>query len=283
MAVTPVADDQDERARVAGMGDPVVRVATRLAEAGGFAARIDHRLERAGMPIRAGEFVMVSIGAAMGGAVAGWFIASNVLVAAAAAVVAGFAIPYLVVARKLSKRVGALHDQLPDILSILASSLRAGHSFFQGLDMVAQEVGDPASTEFGRVLAEVRLGRPIEEALAGMADRIDSEDFRWAFLAVNVQREIGGNLAEILDTVAETVRDRDMVRRQIKVLSSEGRLSIAILAALPFLIAAWIAKTNPGYLALLFTNRLGMIMVGTAAILMAVGIAWMRRIVKIDV
>jgi tight adherence protein B len=265
------------------MGDPVVRVAERLAQVGGFARRIDHRLERAGMPIRAGEFLMVSLGAAFAGALAGWFIASNVIVAAAAAVVAGLAIPHAVVTMKLGKRLTALHDQLPDILSILASSLRAGHSFFQGLDMVAQEVGDPAATEFGRVLAEVRLGRPVEEALVAMADRIDSEDFRWAFLAVNVQREIGGNLAEILDTVAETVRDRDTVRRQIKVLSSEGRLSISILAALPFLIAAWIAKTNPGYLALLFTNRLGLIMVGSAAVLMAVGIAWMRRIVKIDV
>ena len=116
-----------------------------------------------------------------------------------------------------------------------------------------------------------------------MAERVGSDDFKWAVLGVNIQREVGGNLAEILDTIADTVRERDAVRRQVQVLSSEGRLSIGILAALPFLVSLYIAKVNPGYLNLLFSTRIGLIMVVTAVCLLGVGIFWMRKIVNIDV
>ena len=116
-----------------------------------------------------------------------------------------------------------------------------------------------------------------------MAERIGSDDFKWAVLGVNIQREVGGNLAEILDTIADTVRERDAVRRQVHVLSSEGRLSIGILASLPFFVSLYIAKVNPGYLNLLFSTRVGLIMVVTAVALLGVGIFWMRKIVNIDV
>jgi tight adherence protein B len=166
---------------------------------------------------------------------------------------------------------------------ILASSLRAGHGFFQSVDLVAKEIGEPGSQEFGRVVSEVRLGRNVDEALNAMAERVGSDDFKWAVLGVNVQREVGGNLAEVLDTVADTVRERDAVRRQIRVLSAEGRLSIGILACLPFLVTLYMAKVNPDYLNLLFSTRVGQVMVATAACLEAVGIVWMKKIVNIDV
>jgi tight adherence protein B len=114
---------------------------------------------------------------------------------------------------------------LPDVLTIMASSLRAGHSFMQALDTVAKEIAQPAATEFQRVVAEIRLGRPAEDALEALAERVGSADFMWAVLAVNIQREVGGNLAEILDNVADTLRERATLRRQIKVLTAEGRLS----------------------------------------------------------
>jgi tight adherence protein B len=193
------------------------------------------------------------------------------------------AIPVIVAKVKVSRRDAKLHGQLADILMVLASSLRAGHGFFQALDLVAKEIGEPGSAEFGRVVAEVRLGRPVDEAMNAMAERVGSDDFKWAVLGVNIQREVGGNLAEILDTIADTVRERDAVRRQVHVLSSEGRLSIGILAALPFLVSLYIAKVNPGYLNLLFSTRVGLIMVVTAACLLCVGIFWMRKIVNIDV
>ena len=127
----------------------------------------------------------------------------------------------------------------------MASSLRAGHSFLQSLDTVAKEIAQPAAAEFQRVVAEIRLGRPAEDALEALAERVGSPDFKWAVLAVNIQREVGGNLAEILDTVADTLRERAMLRRQIKVLTAEGRLSAWVLGLLPFGIALYMFAVNP--------------------------------------
>jgi tight adherence protein B len=183
----------------------------------------------------------------------------------------------------IKRRSNKMHGQLPDILMILAGSLRAGHSFLEALDMVAQEIGDPGAEEFGRVVAEIRLGRSLPDAMDSLAERIGSEDFKWALLAVNIQREVGGNLAEVLDTVADTMRDRDGIRRQIQVLTAEGRLSVAILAGLPVGVALYLAWVNPDYLALLFNNGLGLLMTAVATCLLGLGIFWMRKVVKIDV
>jgi tight adherence protein B len=183
----------------------------------------------------------------------------------------------------IRRRAAKLHGQLPDVLTILASSLRAGHSFMQALDTVAKEIPEPGKTEFGRVVAEIRLGRSVDDALNGMAERVGSYDFKWAVLAVNIQREVGGNLAEILDTVADTVRERDQIRRQVDVLTTEGRLSMYILAALPICIGIYMVMVNPTYIKLLITTKIGIIMLVTGISLLTVGIVWMKRSVKIDV
>ncbi|MBI4261196.1 MAG: type II secretion system F family protein [Actinobacteria bacterium] len=283
-ARTDEDDEAGERERGLGawLPEPVVQGAERVVAASGLGGRLTTRLERAGLPLRTGEFVAATGLAALVGAAVGFGLLGSAIFAGIIAAV-GALVPPLLLARAVRKRNKRLHGQLADILMILASSLRAGHSFFQALDMVAKEIGEPGSTEFGRVVAEIRLGRPVDEAMNAMAERIGSDDFKWAVLGVNVQREVGGNLAEILDTVADTVRERDQIRRQIDVYSAEGRLSISILTALPFLVALYIAKVNPGYLNLLFSTRVGLVMLGTAGCLMAVGIAWMRKIVKIDV
>ena len=133
------------------------------------------------------------------------------------------------------------------------------------------------------MVAEVRLGRPLDEALNAMADRVGSEDFRWAVLAVNIQREVGGNLAEILDIVADTLRERESTRRQIDALSAEGKLSLYILMGLPIFIGLWIYKFNRGYMSLLLHTTGGLFMLGAAGVLMVAGYLWMRKIVAIDV
>jgi len=220
--------------------------------------------------------------AGVAGAVFAGILLQNVafvlLIAAGAAL-----IPWVWVARSLSKRQQKMIDQLADTLSILASSLRAGYSFLQALDTVSKEIGEPSASEFSRVVAEIRLGRPIDESLMAMAERVGSRDLKWAVIAVNIQRQVGGNLAEVLDTVANTVRERAYVHRQIRVLSAEGRLSIYILAALPFLIGILISIINPTYVRVLFTTLVGFLLLVTGGVLMAVGIFWMTRIVKIDV
>jgi tight adherence protein B len=186
-------------------------------------------------------------------------------------------------ARSHSKRQQKMIDQLADTLSILASSLRAGYSFLQALDTVSKEIGEPSASEFSRVVAEIRLGRPIDESLMAMAERVGSNDLKWAVIAVNIQRQVGGNLAEVLDIVANTVRERGYIQRQIRVLSAEGRLSIYILVALPFLIGIYMSVVNPVYIRLLFTTTIGTLLLIIGGALMAVGVFWMTRIVKIDV
>lgn len=262
--------------------DALVAAAERAGHVGGVSGKLEQKLENAGAPLRTGEFLLGVVVAAMVGALLGTVLLHNffftLLIGGTAAV-----IPFVWLTFIVRRRMGRLHGQLADILMIIANALRAGHSFMQALDLVAQEIGEPASEEFGRLVAEVRLGRPIEESLAALAERIGSEDFKWALLAVNIQREVGGNLAEVLDTVSDTIRERDAIRRQVDVLTAEGRLSVWILAALPIGVALYMAWVNPDYIGLLFNNGLGLLMTFVASCLLGVGIFWMKKVVKIDV
>jgi len=262
--------------------DTVTKFGTRFAESRGFSERLDAELEAAGVSLRSGEFVVASAVAALVFGVIGAALLHSWLLALIVAGV-GLAFPTVLLRQALTRRADRLREQLPDVLTIMASSLRAGHSFLQSLDTVAKEIAQPAAAEFQRVVAEIRLGRPVEDALESLAERVGSSDFKWAVLAVNIQREVGGNLAEILDTVADTLRERATLRRQIKVLTAEGRLSAWVLGALPIGIALYLYATNPSYIGKLFESIYGIIMVGGGLFLMVVGILWMRKIVNIDV
>jgi tight adherence protein B len=264
------------------MPESLSRAGRRFAVATGFSASLDERLEQAGMPILAGEFVALTVVCTLiGGIVAALFL-TNVVFVLLVAAAAGL-LPYLKMVRSHRKRQKMLAEQLADTLSVLASSLRAGYSFLQALDTVSKEIGQPSAGEFQRVVAEIRLGRPIDEALTAMAERVGSDDLRWAVIAINVQRQVGGNLAEVLDIVSNTVRERAYIRRQINVLSAEGRLSVAILACLPFGIMAYITIVNPEYIEPLFTTTVGIAMLVAGGLMMAIGIFIMSRMVKIDV
>ena len=254
----------------------------KVARASGLTASIEAKLERGGVSMRAGEFMVADVGAAFVGTVLGTILGGNLMFGLLLGATAA-AVPFILLVLAASRRSNKLHGQLPDILMILAGSLRAGHSFMEALDMVSQEVGAPGDEEFGRVVAEIRLGRPVPEAMDALAERIGSDDFKWALLAVNIQREVGGNLAEVLDTVADTMRDRQTIRRQIGVLTAEGRLSVAILAGLPVGLALYMSWVNPDYIGLLFNNGLGLLMTGVSTLLLGLGVFWMRKVVKIDV
>jgi tight adherence protein B len=260
----------------------VAQAGGRMAEAGGFSSSLEVRLEQAGFPLKGGEFVVVTVLAFFGGGVLAMLLTQPLPVVLVVGVLTG-AVPYVMLRLALRRREAKLRAQLPDVLTVMASSLRAGHSFLQALDTVAKEINEPAATEFNRVVAEIRLGRPAEDALSSMGDRIGSEDFKWAVLAINIQREVGGNLAEILDTVADTIRERDKIRRDVDTLTTEGRLSAYVLIAMPFVIALYMTLVNPEYIALLFTTGIGIVLTIVASCLMVAGIAWMRKIVDIDV
>jgi len=274
--------EAEEETATQWVPESLAQVGHRFAVATGFSAGLDERLEQAGMPILAGEFVALTVVCAILGGVFSALVLPNIVFVVMIAAGAGL-VPYLWLVRSRRRRQNRLIDQLADTLSILASSLRAGYSFLQALDTVSKEIGEPSASEFQRVVAEIRLGRPIDDALTAMGERVGSDDLRWAVIAINVQRQVGGNLAEVLDIVANTVRERAYIRRQVNVLSAEGRLSVAILSVLPFFIMAYISIVNPDYIKPLFTTPVGWIMLAIGGTMMAAGIWIMTRIVKIDV
>ena len=275
-------DEQTPATSSQYMPEAFAEAGRRFAVASGFSVRLDERLEQAGMPIAAGEFVaLVAVAALVGAVVGGIFLLNIIFVLLVAALSA--MVPFFWLFRSQRKRSAAMIEQLADVMAILASSLRAGYSFLQALDTVSKEIGEPSAEEFQRVVAEIRLGRPVDDALTAMAIRVDSDDLKWAVIAIAVQRQVGGNLAEVLDIVASTVRERAYIRRQVNVLSAEGRISVAILSAIPFGLFLYISIVNGEYLSPLFTTVPGLIMLIGGGVFMGLGIYVMTRIIKIDV
>lgn len=248
----------------------------------GIDERLSLRLEQAAWPLRNGEFLALTVLAGLGTGVATGLV-FNWLGGFLLALIAA-AVPWLILETRRSRRRDAFLQQLPDTLQLLAGSLRAGYAVLQAIDSVAKEAPSPTAEELQRVVTEARLGMPIEDALEAMGVRIGSDEFRWVVLAINIQREVGGNLAELLDTVAETLREREALRRQIKVLSAEGRLSAVILIALPIVLTIYLVLVRPTYIATLVTSGpFGWLMVIGASVLMGVGVLWIRKMVQIEV
>jgi tight adherence protein B len=193
------------------------------------------------------------------------------------------AVARLFVTFKADRRQAKFAEQLADTLQLLSGSLRAGYSLMQAIDAVAREADAPTCDEFGRIVVETRLGRDTNDAFQALADRMRVEDFAWVMQAIQIHREVGGDLAEVLDTVGDTIRERDQIRRQIKALSAEGRLSGYVLLAMPFAIGGIIFVTNRPYIAELTNGGLlGWGLIGMGGLLMAVGTVWMRNLVKLE-
>jgi Flp pilus assembly protein TadB len=184
---------------------------------------------------------------------------------------------------RIKRRRAAFSEQLPDVLQFIAGSLRSGFSLAQGLDAVVREDTQPAADQFSRALAESRIGVELEDALDKIADRMESPDLRWTVIAVRIQRDVGGNLAEVLGNTVETMRDRAHLRRHVRGLSAEGRLSAYILVALPIFVGGFIFLTRRAYLRPLYTTSVGLAMLGFAVLMIAGGALWMSKLVKVEV
>jgi tight adherence protein B len=198
--------------------------------------------------------------------------------AGAAFVLAGLS-PYLYARRRKRKRIQLLEMQLPEAIDLIARAVRAGHPLSAGLGMAADEAPEPLASEFRITFEEQKFGLPFEEAMLGLGDRVEVVDVRILITAILVQREVGGNLAEILETIAETMRSRFNLKRQIRVYTAQGRISGWTLAALPVLVGLAITLINPDYMRLLFHETLGRTMLAGAGILQVIGFLWIRRIV----
>ena len=258
-----------------------VKLVGKLPKPAGLEDRIQEDLDRAAWPMRANEFMVLTAASAILGVLALAGLSRNPLWAVIGLV--GGAIPPTILSMRIQRRRQAFMEQLPSTLQLLAGSLQAGYGLLQAVDTVVKEADAPTSEEFARVLTESRLGLPLDEALESMAQRLDSEDFHWVVLAINIQRQIGGNLAELLTTVAATIRSREQVRRQVRVLSAEGRISAWVVGAMPFVVGGALALINPGYLNELLTRPVGRLMLLAGLVLIGIGVLVLRRMVRINV
>lgn len=245
--------------------------------------RISARLEIAGSEFKPAEWLMLHAAIAVGGALLGVLLGGGSLLLGVLFLALGTVGPWLYLGHKRASRVKAFNAALPDTLQLMSGSLSAGMSLAQSVDTIVREANEPVATEFRRVLVEARLGVSLEDALEGVAERYDSKDFGWVVMAIRIQRQVGGNLAELLDTVAGTIREREYLRRQVSALSAEGRLSAWVLGGLPPLFFVYLLLTQGDYVRPLYTTLLGWVMLAAAALMLAAGSFWLSRLVKVEV
>lgn len=247
----------------------------------GLNERLSQRLTGAGSGFKPSEWLLVHVATVFIAGLAG-FLASGSLIAGVVAMVIGAFLPPFYLRFKANRRRKAFDDALPDVLQLISGALSAGLSLAQAVDTVVREGPEPIASEFKRVLVEARIGMPLEDAFDGVAARFQSKDFAWSVMAIRIQRQVGGNLAELLNTVAATMRERAYLRRQVSTLSAEGRFSAIILCAMPPLFALFMYFTNREYLAPLVADIRGYALLAIAGAMMAIGTFAMSRLVKVD-
>jgi tight adherence protein B len=239
-------------------------------------------LDRGKTPWSLSTFFLLTLGLGVG---FGLFtlLLSRYLPLAILATALGAALPYLYARRRASARLAKFEEQLPDAIDLIGRAIRAGHPLSAGFKMVAEEARDPVAEEFRRVFEEQRFGLNFDETMFGLADRVPLVDTRILVTAVLVQREVGGNLAEILDNLAYVIRERFKIRRQLRVITAQGRLSGYILACLPIAVGLAIFGLNRSYIMELFTNDAGKMMLVAALFFQICGFLWIRKIVNIEI
>lgn len=241
-------------------------------------------IERADLPFRAGEWLVLRIIAVIVAAAVGMVLAGDAkLVGLLLGAVLGLLLMPLGLKFAASRRARKFEAQLPQILLLISTSLRSGFGLPQALDAVARDAAEPAGKEFSRALAETRIGTDISDALERVAVRMESKSMHWTVMAIRIQREVGGNLADTLRTTAGTLRERESLHRQVATLSAEGRLSAYILIALPIFIFLYMTRVNYSYVSLLWTTMPGLFMSGFGLVSLGIGIVWMRKVVTIEV
>ena len=257
------------------------RSAESAADKRGATNMIEGALEQANLPMRPGEAIIAAILIAVLTFVLLTAVTQSLIwgIAGAAFVLVGSLLFVNNVAARQRKK---FETQLPDTLNLLATSLRAGYSLLQAVEAVGEQAPDPTRREFGRAMAEIRLGRQMDDAMSDIAERMDSRDFEWAVLAIEIQREVGGNLAEVLQTTAETMVQRNRLRREMKALTAEGRISAIVLSLLPVGVFFFIAVSNPDYMEPLLTTTVGRVVLAGGVLFIGIGIFWMQKIVKVD-
>lgn len=243
---------------------------------------LDFKMQKAGIPLLGTEFlILLGISFLLTAVIAGlisrkWYIG----VIMAIVVVMG---EWIYILLKIDRREAAFTNQMGDCLMMVANAMRAGFSFLQAMDLISKEMEPPISDEFKHVMRDIGLGASVERALDDMDKRVGSPDFSLVVTAVLIQQQVGGDLAHILDTISDTIQDRIRMRREVRTLTAQGRMSGWVLAILPFGLGALISVMNPSYMEPLFTERVGQIAIGVAVVMVLIGFFVIQRIVDIDV
>lgn len=267
-----------------GIADQFRDVAGRVLENNkSLEAKIEKRLEAAALRLKPSEWLLIHAGVALACGALGLLLGAGNFALMILFLAFGAVLPWMYLGLKRARRVKAFNSSIADTLQLMSSSLSAGLSLLQSLDTVVREGTEPVCSEFKRVIVETRLGVGVEDALDGIAQRMESKDFAWVVMAIRIQREVGGNLAELLNTVADTLRERDYLRRHVSALSAEGRLSAWILGALPPGMIGYMFLTRRSYLSPLYTTALGLIMCAAIGVLMAVGLWMMAKVTKVEI
>jgi tight adherence protein B len=248
----------------------------------GRSQALERKLVQAGLPLKGAEFAVICAGTMVAGGAAMFAAGGGRPMLVLVGVAVGYLVPMLTLRVKAARRVRKFNDQLADALVLVGNSLRTGYSFLQAIEMVSREMAPPIGVEFARVLKEMNLGVTTEEALVNLGERVVSDDLDLVITAVLIQRQVGGNLAEVLDSIAGTIRERIRLKGEVRTLTAQGRASGIIIGALPFALAGFIYVINPKYMMTLFTHPLGLAMVAYALVSMAVGMAMVWKIVNIE-
>jgi tight adherence protein B len=249
----------------------------------GLETKIAQRLEGAGSSWRPAEWLLFHAGIFIVVSIVGVMLGGGNLIIGLFFMALGAIGPWFYLGFRRSRRRKKFERALPDTLQLMSGSLAAGLSLAQSVDTIVRDGSEPMASEFRKVLIETRLGLSLETALQGVADRFQSKDFEWVVMAINIQRQVGGNLAELLNTVAATIREREYMRRQVAALAAEGKLSAMVLGGLPPAFMLYLLVANHAYVIVLFTRPLGIAMLIGGAFWLGVGVFWMSRIIKVEV
>lgn len=265
-----------------GVAKSAVELAGRLAARGDIDLTLSRQLQAAGLKWSPAEWLLLHVGITIAAGLVAALLTGFRIIPTIIAVTFGVLGPFLFLSLKETRRRKAFESGLADMLQLMSGSLSAGYSVAQAFDTVARESQGPIAEELDRALLQARVGVPLEDALEAVGTRMRSVDFAWIIMAIRVQREVGGNLAEVLSNVADTLRERDRIRRQVSVLSSEGRLSAWVLGGLPIVFALYMVLTQPAYIGLLVTTPIGLMMTVVAGVLFIIGVFWLSKIVKVE-
>lgn len=243
------------------------------------------QLARADLKLTVGEFAAVHVFSVAAFFVLGYFVLfGQQIVMGIVAAFVGFFAPRIYISRAIQGRLIKFENQLPDTLGLWVNALRSGYSVLQSMEAIGRDAPEPTATEFKRVVQEVQLGIAMEDALEHLLNRVESEDLDLVVTAVNIQREVGGNLAEILDVISHTIRERIKLKGEIRVLTAQGRITGYVISLLPILLALFLYAINPGYMGNLFENRMcGWPILGTGLALIGIGMAVIQKIVDIEI